>query len=76
MIKFPKQYPGQSRCHLAALNGAVVACVRAGAANGRGQGGAPAHDAGADPAELCAVAAGANALGHFRVPDICVAPTL
>src|SRR5207302_3615013 len=43
---------------------------------GRGQGGAPAHGAGAGPAELGAVATSPDAVGHLGVADAGVAAVL
>src|SRR3954452_3330584 len=61
---------------LAALRGASVARLGTGAADGGGEGRSPGHVAGADPAQLGAVAAGADSLGHLDVSDAGVAAVL
>src|SRR4051812_49122976 len=61
---------------LAALGGAAVTRLGAGAADGGGEGRPPAHVTGADPAQLGAVAAGAGAVGHLGMADAGVAAML
>src|SRR6185312_792818 len=46
-----------------------VACLGADAADGGGQRRTPAHESGTDPAQLGAVPAGSDAVGHFRMGD-------
>src|SRR3954466_15860745 len=61
---------------LAALRGASFARLGTGAADGRGRGRAAGHVAGADPAQLGTVAAGADAPGHLGLADAGVAAVL
>jgi hypothetical protein len=58
---------------LLTFGSAAVAYLSTGTANRARQSGAPTHIAGATPAQLCAISAGANASGHVGMPNASVA---
>ncbi len=61
---------------LGALDGAGFACLGADAADGGGQRRTPAHENGSGPAQLGAVPAGSDAVGHLGMGDAGVAALL
>ena len=61
---------------LGALGGAGVARLDADTTDGGGQRRTSAHEAGTGPAQLCAVSAGPDTIGHFRFRDASIAAVL